>query len=190
MQAAALAGLPPRVAAFYVRAVLRALNDRDKWSLDVVIRPRELRALIKAARGRRLVVELGTGTGWSAIALAIADPARRVISLDPVSRVERGRYLALVPARVRDRITFYEQRGEDPPPPGVDEVDILFVDGAHDSESTVAGFESWRPRLAQGGVAAFHDYGDPAYPGVQEAVDRLRLDGERRHRLFIWQASR
>ena len=44
------------------------------------------------------MVELGTATGWTAISLALAAPARTVTSLDVVSREEPLRYLQLVGA--------------------------------------------------------------------------------------------
>jgi hypothetical protein len=33
-----------------------------------------------------------------------------------------------------------------------------------------------------------HDYGNPAYPGVAEAVDRLGLAGREHAGLWLWEA--
>ena len=185
-QAASLARLPPRVAWFYLRALRTAYSEGDRWSLDVVTRPREVAAILAAARGRRTAVEIGTGTAWTTIALALADPGRTVLSLDVVARPEREHYLRLVAPSVRRRIAFLERSGDAPPAPDAPAaVDFLFVDGAHDEASTAGAFLAWRDRLAPGACVAFHDYGDPAYPGVERAVARLGLAGSARHRLFV-----
>jgi hypothetical protein len=65
----------------------------------------------------------------------------------------------------------------------------LFVDSSHDREQTLAEFGAWRDALAPGAVVAFHDYDEPAYPGVTEAVRELGLDGEVFGHLFVWRAS-
>ena len=36
---------------------------------------------------------------------------------------------------------------------------------------------AWQPRMAPGGLVVLHDYGNPAYPGVAEAVAELGLEG-------------
>jgi predicted O-methyltransferase YrrM len=51
--------------------------------------------LLALARDCDPVVELGTGTAWSAIALALDDRTRRVITCDPWVRHEREAYLDL-----------------------------------------------------------------------------------------------
>jgi SAM-dependent methyltransferase len=130
-------------------------------------------------------VELGTGTAWTAIALAAADLARRVVSYDPVARQERERYLALVPPSVRARIELRAEPAEAARPARAS-VGFLFVDCAHDRETTANAFRAWRDAVAPGGVAVFHDYGHPDYPGVREAVAELGLEGREKGGLFVW----
>jgi hypothetical protein len=100
-QLAHLLRLPRRVAWFYLRAVVLALRLRDWQSLRISSRPRELGALLTAARGRKRVVEHGTATGWAAVALALAEPDRRVATYDPFEVEHRERYLDLAPASAR-----------------------------------------------------------------------------------------
>jgi predicted O-methyltransferase YrrM len=69
----------------------------------------------------------------------------------------------------------------DPPP-----VDAVFIDSSHEYHETVSTFRSWEPAVAPGGVIAFHDWQDDAYPGVTEAVRALGLEGEARGHLFVW----
>ena len=180
----ALRPLPPRVARFYFRARRTAARSGDSFSLPSVTRPHDLALLIDLARGRREVVEVGTGTAWTAIALALADRRRRVTTYDPVARPEREHYLALVPDSVRARIEFVEAGGEAGPRgtrPG-----LLFVDSSHEREETVATFRAWEPALPPGAVVAFHDYGEEDYPGVTKAVGELGLEGEVHGPLFVW----
>ena len=186
-QALALPRLPRPVRRFYLRGLRLARRTEDRYTLDVACRPQELAALLHAARGHRRVVELGTATGWTAISLVLADPGRQVTTYDPVRREQRERYLALVPEEARRRITFVQRPGEELRDER--DVDFLFIDSSHEREETVRSFRRWRERLTPEGTVAFHDFGDPAYPGVDEAIRDLGLRGLARGRLFVWRAG-
>ncbi len=184
---AALRALPSAVAIFFVRAQRRASRRGDQFSLASAARPSELATLLRLASGRVAVVELGTGTGWTAAAFALADRRRRVISYDPTVRPERDGYLGLAgPAAAR--IELRAQADHDGPRPGDRPVELLFIDSSHDREPTVLAFRAWRGALAPGAVVVFHDYGHPGYPGVAAAVADLALTGERDGGLFVWRA--
>ena len=103
--------LPRRVAILQLRARARARRAGDVFSLTSATRPADLARILRLAAGRRHVVELGTGTAWTAVALAAADPARRVTSFDPIARPERERYLALLAPDARARIDLVEAPG-------------------------------------------------------------------------------
>jgi predicted O-methyltransferase YrrM len=178
--------LPPQVAWFRLRARRLARRTGDDFSLVSAMRTDELGRLLALARGRHTVVELGTGTAWTAIALALADARRRVISYDPVARGERERYLELAGAAVSDRIELLELPGESGPRAGAATPELLFIDSSHERDETLASFAAWRKRLTPGAVVAFHDYDEPLYPGVTEAVSQLGLRGETFGHLFIW----
>jgi predicted O-methyltransferase YrrM len=181
--------LPPRVAWFRVRARRVAARSGDEFSRVSAMRTDELGRLLRLARGRRNVVELGTGTAWTAIALALADRRRRVLSYDPIARGERERYLALAGASARERIELLELPGEAGPPAGSPPAELVFIDSSHEREETLAAFSAWSGHLTPGGVVAFHDYAEPLYPGVTEAVEELGLRGEVFGHLFIWAAN-
>jgi predicted O-methyltransferase YrrM len=173
-----------RARLFLWRAQRLARRLGHEWGLQAATRSGDVAELLRLARGRRRVVELGTGPGWTALALALADPRRTVVSYDPVVHDHRDRYAALAPqaaARV-EWVTApgVEARGEG--------VELLFVDSTHEHESTLAEFRAWRPRLAPGAVVAFHDYGHADFPGVARAVQELGLEGERRGGMFVWVA--
>lgn len=181
---AGLLALPPRVALFQARARRLAWRSGDLFSLTSVTRPADLRSLLALARGRRRVVELGTATGWTAISLALADPARMVSTLDVVRREEPLRYLQLVGGSVRGRVELEVRDGAQGP---LDQlpVDLLYIDSSHQRESTIAEVLAWRPVLAPGATVAFDDYANPDYPGVREAIADLGLTGERRGGMFV-----
>jgi SAM-dependent methyltransferase len=189
LEALRLRGVPPRVAWFYVRAWLTALRAGDRFTLDSATRPSDVSRLLELARGHAMTVELGTGTAWTTIALALADPARRVVSYDPEVRSQREHYLRLIPAEARARIELLTGPAEDVQPAAAS-VGFLFVDCSHDRETTAAAFTTWRPAVAPGGVVVFHDYDHPRYPGVREAVEQLGLQGTSSGGVFIWRSPR
>jgi predicted O-methyltransferase YrrM len=178
--------LPPRVAAFYLRARRTASRQGDGFSIDSATPPNSMRRLLAVARDARRVVEIGTGTAWGAIGLALADPERQVVSYDPVARPERELYLELAGTGVRSRIELRGEPGEAGPSAGDPAPELVFVDGSHERERTVQTFRVWRDPLASGGAIAFHDYGNAAYPGVTEAIEELGLEGEVVKDLFVW----
>jgi hypothetical protein len=177
--------LPPRAAVFQGRAMLRAARLGDDWALQSATRPADVAELLRLARGRRLAVELGTATGWTAGSLLLADPKRRLMSFDPVVREHRERYLALLPRSARERLELVPAPGHEARGVGVE---LLFVDSSHDREATVAEFRAWEPRQAPAALVVLHDYGNPAYPGVAEAVAELELDGHEHAGMWVWEA--
>jgi predicted O-methyltransferase YrrM len=185
LQAASLARLPPPVAAFWLRALRRARAAGDTWSIDVACRPAEMRVLLDALNGKGRVAEIGTAAAWTTCCLALAQRGREVHSWDVEAHPERARYLALLAPADRARVHLHDRPGglgpADPPP-----VDAVFIDSSHEYDETVATFRTWEPALAPGGVIAFHDWDDEAYPGVTQAVHELGLRGEARGHLFVW----
>ncbi len=182
--ALALRALPPRVAAVQLRSRFRARRRGDLFSLTSATRPPDLARLLELARGRHYVVELGTGTAWTTIALAVSDRRRRVVSFDPCERPEREHYLTLIGVRTRERIEFVcapGSAGPTTPRPA----EMLYVDSSHEREQTVAELTAWLPALAPGALVVFDDYGHARYPGIAEAVAELGLEGERRGTLFV-----
>ncbi len=177
--------LPMRVAWFFCRARWRARRIGDRFSLDSAARPHELAQLLALARGRERVVELGTGTAWSAIALALDDRGRRVVSYDPCVRPEREAYLELAGTGVRERIELRDEPDSSGPHAGDRPVQLLFIDSLHERGAVLGAFRAWRAALAPDALTVFHDFGHPDYPGVREAVAELELPGHERGGLFI-----
>jgi predicted O-methyltransferase YrrM len=181
--------LPWRVARFYWRAHRHARRSGDRFSLDSAARPSELAELLALAAGRRTVVELGTGTAWSAIALALDDSRRRIVSYDPSVRSERVAYLKLAGAVARERIELRAEPDARGPHVGDAAAELLFIDSEHERQPVLDAFAAWHGALAPGAVVVFHDYGHPRYPGVREAVAELALQGSERGGLFVWRVA-
>jgi predicted O-methyltransferase YrrM len=183
-QAFYLVLLPRRARAFYLRALGRALRTRDRSSLCGVTRPRELVPLLRIARRSSRIVEVGTGTAWTSICLALSNPRARVASYDIEPIPYREPYIGMLDEQTRERIDWLTRDGSDP----VDEgpVDLVYIDASHERSDTLRTFLAWQDRVARGGGVAFHDYADSAWPGVTQAVRELGLDGEVHGHLFIW----
>jgi len=185
LQTASLAKLPRPVASFWVRALRRAKASGDTWSIDVACRPAELCVLLDALGGARRVAEIGTAAAWTTSCITLARPDREVHSWDVEAHPERERYLALLAPADRARLHLHARPGglgpADPPP-----VDAVFIDSSHERKETIATFRTWEPALSPGGIVAFHDWQDDAYPGVTDAVRELGLLGEARGHLFVW----
>jgi Methyltransferase domain len=180
--------LPPGVALFQWRAWRLAWRFEDGFSPLSRTSPRKLAVLLSAASGRRCIVELGTGTAWTAISMALADPGRKVLSYDPIQRPERERYLRLVSLETRRRLTFVSASGDEGPRDG-EMISVLYIDSSHHREETIREIEAWRPVLEEGSLIVFDDFGNSEYPGVEEAVRHLGLEGEERRGLFVHRVS-
>lgn len=178
--------LPPRVAWFIWRGRRLASRTGDQFSLVSATRPDDLAVLLRLAHGRKRIVELGTGTGWTAIALALADPERTVITYDPIYRSEREKYVALAGAGVRSRLIFHDEPGA-VGPSDTAPVDMLYIDSSHARQDTIDELNAWRPALQPGATVTFDDFTHADYPGVREAIQELGLTGSEHGTLFIHQ---
>lgn len=53
----------------------------------------------------------------------------------------------------------------------VPDVDMVFIDGAHDYDPVRADFAAWLPKARR--LVCGHDYNHPGFPGVRAAVDEI-----------------
>lgn len=185
LQVRSLAGLPRPVAAFWMKALRTAKKAGDEWSIDVACRPNELKVLLEVLADARRVAEVGTAACWTTSCLALARPDREVSSWDIAAHPQRERYLALLAPADRGRLHLNDRPGGSGPadPP---EVDAVFIDSSHEYQETLDTFRTWVPAVVPGGVIAFHDWEDDAYPGVTQAIRDLGLDGRAHGHLFVW----
>jgi predicted O-methyltransferase YrrM len=181
--------LPPAVSWFLCRALVIAIAGGDTFSLRSAAEPGQLAVLLRMARGRRRVVELGTATGWTAAAFALADPTRVVVSSDPHIQPGRNRYLRLLRPSTRARIELVHAAGVEAATMDIPEVDLLFIDSSHEHQATIDEWHAWRPRLAPDALVVFHDCDHPEFPGIARAIEELGLSGLRQAGMFVWRAA-
>ncbi len=55
-------------------------------------------------------------------------------------------------------------------------VELIFIDGAHEYELVKLDFESWFPKIAEGGIMAFHD--TTTWPGPKKIVEKFVYKSE------------
>lgn len=64
--------------------------------------------------------------------------------------------------------------------------DFAYLDAAHDFDSLVVDITHWRPLVNKGGWLCGHDYGNPDFPGVKQAVDACFGDAVEVDSDFTW----
>ena len=152
----------------------------------------ELQALIdyidKSGK-KPLVVEIGSYCGASAIAMAEAAKAGKVICVDPfVGKHRKNNSKNLTETLFRKNVlkkyknvTLLKMTSEKASIElwkaeakfGITTkvIDFLFIDGNHEDEFIALDCKLWLPKVKPGGFVAFHDYNNVAFTGVRKAVD-------------------
>lgn len=59
-----------------------------------------------------------------------------------------------------------------------DSFDLIFIDGDHSYDGTIADYNNFFSKVKLGGLICFHDYGGPGWPGVTKAVDEVVSGGK------------
>jgi len=168
---------------------LTAVADIEGW-----LSPSEAGALYDLARSARgPIVEIGSWQGRSTAALALGSSAgnsapvfaiddfRGVLERGADGRTIEGNHQQTTPERLRANLDGAGVNGlvrilAEPAAKALEEIpsqiELLFVDGAHDYESVKADLENYAPRLVDRGWLVCHDV-TPTDPGVVRAFDEL-----------------
>ncbi|MEL6893922.1 MAG: class I SAM-dependent methyltransferase [Actinomycetota bacterium] len=173
--------------------VLASVADVDGWMTHA-----QGEALFEAARvcpPGGTIVEIGSFRGRSTIVLAAAaDPAVRVVAIDPHAGNDRGPeelngfeaaasddhelFLAnLRRAGVAERVEHLRIFSHDAHTSIDGEIDVLYVDGAHRYHPALDDIRSWGDRVRPGGSMLIHDSFSSI--GVTLAILRTLVPGSR-----------
>ena len=135
----------------------------------------ERERLVRLAKGRRRVVEIGTGRGDSAYIILKTMPENgHLFTIDPLDGRSGGWIIESIPSEtlfieIQDKLAVYKDKytlivglsGI------VSELflecslDMVFIDAAHDYESVKNDILLWLPKVREGGVICGHDYECP-----------------------------
>ena len=140
---------------------------------------RELVRQIPTGQKPRLVVDLGAGSGTSALAVFTAGREDiRVVSIDV-----RQEALEATKANM-EKYGFIERwqgrmgRSDQIEWSKVHKIELLLCDSTHDYASQADELNHWLPYVIQGGLVWVHDYTDRSrYPGVSMAIDEAIAAG-------------
>jgi predicted O-methyltransferase YrrM len=143
-------------------SALGAIRGVKGWLTDDQARLLYERAA-KLPRGAR-VVEIGTYHGRSTIVLAKAAPEAEIITIDPytsepdVGPRDLERFHAnLEEAGVAARVRHLRLPSADALSAVEGEVDLLYIDGAHDLRTALPDIRGWGARVREGGTMLIHD---------------------------------
>jgi hypothetical protein len=179
--------LPRELARFYRRALAEAVSARDTPTLAAIPEPRELLALLEVTRGCEHVIELGRDDPITPVALAIDDARRQVTAYRPAGGARADRYAALADPSTRARIDFRTRPLEHSPLAEDASACATVIDGASDSRTVRAAFQTAREAVRPEGLIVLRRHRDPAYGGVGAAVAELGLDGHSLpDHLYVW----
>lgn len=117
-----------------------------------------------------VIVNIGANVGTSAIAMLEVRPDAFVFSIDKRPCTEESTNLSqsgLEPRRVVRVLGDSSRIGVFWP----FNVDMVFVDGAHDDDGVKADISAWRGKVKPGGIMLYHDYNHPNLPNLSPIVD-------------------
>lgn len=119
------------------------------------------------------IVEIGCYHGRSTIVLARAAPEAEIVAIDPYSKGDERREVLreqdvrtadlrqfeanLMRAGVRERVRHVHSFSTDAVAGFEGEIDLLYIDGAHDLRSALADIRNWGAFVREGGTMLIHD---------------------------------
>jgi predicted O-methyltransferase YrrM len=141
--------------------VFSSVRDIDGWLTAEQARMLYDRAAALAPGAR--IVEIGSHHGRSTIVLAKAAPEAELVAIDPYEESEPRprdleRFMAnLEHAGIRERVHHLHDFSTRALREFEGEIDLLYIDGAHDLRTALADIRGWGPRVREGGTMLIHD---------------------------------
>ena len=150
--------------------VKELIKDVPGWLSD-----EEGEALYELARectGRGVIVEIGSWKGKSTICLGLGSRAGSsvpIFAVDPHADYRHGEFKDNVDrAGITDLVTPVKGLSQQVVGDFDRPIELLFVDGSHEEDDVREDFDTWVPKVVDGGVVAFHD--TTWHPGVRRVV--------------------
>lgn len=170
---------------FSFKTTLSFPELRVAYAIKSHLTAEERLALFKLAKGKKVVVEIGSYLGASATcfgAAVVNDSEARVFCIDTWNNdaMTEGKMdtfsifssntapfrQVIRPVRGFSTEVTSQIKSE------TDHIDLLFIDGDHSYEGAKADWESYKDFLKPGAVVAFHDIGWAT--GVQKVVEEVK----------------
>jgi predicted O-methyltransferase YrrM len=121
-----------------------------------------------ASRARRRIVEIGRYHGGSTFLIACANREVSVVSIDLAPKNDTWLRACLEEQDIGGNVEIKVGDSQTGEHPGVENIDLLFVDGDHSYQGCLNDLLQWYPKVVPGGHVVLHD----CYFGnaVQDAV--------------------
>lgn len=150
--------------------VKELIKDVPGWLSDE--EGEALYELAKDCTGKGVIVEIGSWKGKSTICLGLGSQAGegiRIFAVDPHADYRHGEFKENIErAGIADLVTPVRGLSQDVVEDFDEPIELLFVDGSHEEEDVRHDFETWVPKVVEGGTVAFHD--TTWHPGVRKVV--------------------
>jgi predicted O-methyltransferase YrrM len=152
------------------------------WHLGISLHEVNFLDSLATISPARSVLVIGNSYGWSAVALALANPDAKVTAIDPAlspdtleglkitNAIAKAAELALVAVRgaaPQDVASLVPEHLPAPP-------DLILIDALHNNEHVVIDFEAARKVASPDAVFLFHDVHDF---NLYAAMDHVRATG-------------
>jgi predicted O-methyltransferase YrrM len=129
--------------------------------------------LARACTGRGVIVEIGSWKGKSTTCLGLGSRAGAGVRIFAVDRHTDGTFPEwekhVVEAGIEDLVTPLKGRSQDVVHDFHEEIELLFIDGAHTYDLVLEDWDGWVPKVVPGGVVAMHD--TTGFPGVKRVAE-------------------
>jgi len=117
--------------------------------------------LAKSCTGAGVIVEIGSWKGKSTICLgrgSKAGKSLRIYAVDPHADYRHGEFKENIErAGIADLVTPLKGFSQDVVKDFDEPIELLFVDGSHEEDDVRHDWDTWVPKVVEGGVVMFHD---------------------------------
>ena len=139
--------------------VKELMKDVPGWLSDE--EAEALYELAKECTGKGVIVEIGSWKGKSTICLGLGSRAGngvRIFSVDPHADYRHGEFKQNIErAGLADLVMPVKGLSQDVVDDFDEPIELLFVDGSHEEDDVRHDFDTWVPKVVDGGTVAFHD---------------------------------